>query len=480
MSTTAEGAAPNQPSATFQPNPSTQAPTAAPAAAPVTLPPWASSDWLQAAASAVAVLATVIGVSYIVSILGALLLGEFDEVPIFQSGFMTAAAALGSDIGLQGGNGSFAAGSIALSMVAIPLVLVPFAAARFVCDRLAVTVAHDGIRLRAFAAKVALLCALGSIGICAVASISFTVADRQYEAPYFGQYSTTPVKAFFITLFSVGCGALLTRLRLRSSPGRVRNLLAAPVKLAVQAYCISAAIVLTAAFVYGVIDSDLDGRGFLWVIYAGAIAGGTWALYVVTFGMGIPVEVRSSTFDDDWVSESTHLLSSGVPWWMKLFLLVVPLVMALVMWRHLETAGPKDAREVSRIATLTAVCFAAITFFGAVLFRGSIEATGDLPWDVDVYVYEEISFNIGLAVVLSLVWGFVGVFLAAIPWSSQRGVPLIVTSPSAKGTPPATALSAESAALAPQAPPLGPTSSSGDTERLSANIPAPDPSKRAE
>lgn len=477
MSAASEDSVPPRLSDVPPPDPVTEA-SADDQTAPRPLPPWATADWMQAAAAAVSVLAVVLIISSLVVLLGALLAGGLDEVPVFQSTFMVAAAAFGSDVGARGGS-DFSSGSLMFSMIAIPLVLVPAVAARLASDRLADPAARDGVRLRAFAAKVALLSALGSIAVCAIASISFTVTD-QFDDEYVGRFSATPTKAFFVTLVLVGCGALLTRLRHRRAPGPLRNLLAVPVGLAVRAYAISAAFVFAVSFVFTLIEGDLDGRGFLEGVYLIAVAGGTWALALVLFGMGIPVAISSSTFDELWVTESGHLLSSDVPGWASLALLVVPLAMAYVMWRHLEQSRPGDPREVSRVAALTAVCFAAIAVLGALVSRGSLDVFGSLPFEEDAFVFAEVSFNIGLAVVLGLVWGFVGVFLAAIPWSSKRGVPLIVTSASVRSAPPATSKPVESAAATPSSHDPGSPSSADGSMRLQANIPPPDPSKRSE
>jgi len=450
--------------------------------APVTLPRWVGTDWMQAGAAASAILLLVIAVSFILLLVGKLLAGQFDEIsdgdiPVLQSAFVIAAAALGSDVGAQYETFNFL-GGLNFSMIAIPLVLVPAAAARFASDRLAVPAAQDAVRLRAFVAKVALLCALGSIGICAVASISFNVASTSSDT---SRYLTSPTRSFFVTLLLVGCAALSTRHRPRSAAGRLHRLLSVPLGLAIKAYCISAAFVFAAGLIWTIIDSDLGGDEFLLVIYSVVLAGGSIALAVVTFGMGVPVETGARTYDEIFLDESVHLLSSGVTGWARLLLLVVPLAMAYVMWRYLEHANPRDSREVARVAALTAACFAALAVIGAVVSGFTFEAYGELPWSSSTEsTLVKISFNIGLAIVLGVLWGFVGAFLAAIPWSSKKGMPLIITTPNSQDITVDTAVPTEPAFPAASAPPpVSPLTATAD-EQPGLNIPPPDPSTRSE
>lgn len=450
--------------------------------APVTLPRWVGTDWMQAGAAAFAILLLVIAVSFILLLVGKLLAGQFPEeisdgdIPVLQSAFVIAAAALGSDVGAQYETFDFL-GGFNFSMIAIPLVLVPAAAARFASDRLAVPAAQDAVRLRAFVAKVALLCALGSIGICAVASISFNVASTSSDT---SRYLTSPTRSFFVTLLLVGCAALSTRHRPRSASGRLHRLLLVPLGLAIKAYCISAALVFVAGLIWTIIDLDLKGDEFLLVIYAVVIAGGSIALAVVTFGMGVPVETGARTYDEIFLDESVHLLSSGVTGWARLLLLVVPLALAYVMWRYLEHANPRDSREIARVAARTAACFAALAVIGAVVSGFTFEGyDGQLPWSEESALLK-ISFNIGLAIVLGVLWGFVGAFLAAIPWSAKRGMPLIITTPNSQGITVDPAVPTEPAfPVASAPPPVSPLTANAD-ERFGLNIPPPDPSTRSE
>jgi hypothetical protein len=387
---------------------------------PVVLPRWASLDWLQAAIGALAIIVGVVLISAVVRLL--LGISEGFDGPVFQQIMLLASLALGANVGETGDYGEFR-----LALIAVPFVLVTMVAARLVADRVTAPIAGDRPRFISYAAKTALLASLLSIAIGSLASIQFS---NEFEEE--SSFTVATGKGFLMSFVLVLIGTLLTRNRHRTRKlSRFTEMLGEPVRIAITAYALVAAITFLVGFVYAITQiDDLSFKDLLNLVLVALIGGGTIAGGTASFGMGAPVKVQAIGAADFAESGSAHLFTEGVPLWVKFGLIVAPLVIAALTWRHLLRRRPTSQQELVRLATLTGAAFGIVSMLAASISGITLSAFGSSFVDAVVDSGElQLSYNIGLVLILGLLWGWVGSFIAAALWGNQNGMPIIVTTP---------------------------------------------------
>lgn len=386
-----------------------------PALNPIVIPRWASLDWLQAAVGALVIIAGVILVSAVVRLLSGI--GDSSDGPIFQQTLLFASLALGANIGEDS-----AFGGSSLGVIAVPFVLVTVVAAKFVADRFAAHIADDS-RFFGYAIKTSLLTAVLSIAVGSLATIDFT---RQFVGE--ASYTTTAGKGFVVSFLLVMIGTLLTRnWNLDSRLSRFTGLLGEPVRLAVTAYALAAGLAFFVLFVYAIARTDeLSYQVLLSALLFVLIGGGTIAGGAASFSLGVPVTIPVELASDFFGSDRFHLLSEGVPLWAKFGVVITPSVVAVLTWRHLSRRRPVNQQALVRLAVLTGASLGIVSMLVAALSQVTVSEVGTPFGTLNNVTGPQISYDVGLALVLGLFWGWLGSFLAAAVWGKQNGMPIIV------------------------------------------------------
>lgn len=399
------------------------------ASEPIAIPSWAGSDWMPSAITAASVVVGTLLVSAVALLLVSLVTGIISSIPFVQSAALLASAAFGASIkGTFEGYGLFSVGSSGLFL---PWILIPPLITIFVSRRFGIVKMTNVNRRRAFVAKTALISAVGSTLVGALAGITAKISTQDFSDIRV-TFDPSDGRAFVVTLLTVSIGGALARGRYASTspqPEQIKNI-RRMIPVAIRSYLLLCVACLIGGIGWILVSGNLSGSGMIAMIAMLVVWGGNLAFGISGFVMGVPTaltyENNGTNNSYSSFSDSYHMLSASTDRWVLVLVILAPIAVGVVMWRWLQHNNPTTQKEISRSAATVGLLFGLVAAVLS-LFASATTFFSGSGFLFDASMYVKLGSNFGLAFVLGCLWGFIGAFVAAFYWANQRGIKIVTT-----------------------------------------------------